>query len=65
MKKKKEKKGKRKKKDVFYTGKILSHSYDSHYFIFCLQYLERRFSAGIRTVGCVFFILEYVSIYTT
>lgn len=25
------------------------------------QYLERRFSVGVRMVGCVFFILEYVS----
>ena len=25
------------------------------------QYLERRFSVGVRIVGCIFFILEYVS----
>lgn len=25
------------------------------------QYLELRFSVGVRMVGCLFFILEYVS----
>ena len=35
------------------------------FFLFSSQYLEKRFSVGVRMVGCVFFILEYVSIETS
>lgn len=46
------------------TGTDCVRSKENKFFVIVnvlSQYLELRFSVGVRMVGCLFFILEYVS----